>query len=271
MDCVKSAFGQYAQQFDSSFITCKSPDPNVPTTVLNRIRTARIVFSSEVEKGSKINSKTAKMLTGQDAIPNGEMCKEMGEAYTPQFTPILTENVLAEYDEPGEFSTARRSEVHTFETTFDNDNVKLDPPRVLPRDNELPERMKGWRHAWLMELIDGYIASTTEGLEPPEDIVSATMGYLTDGKVAARFVEEMLIKIAGGFVYTEDLKPAWNEFVGDDHRLHWNGCKAIKQVEKAMAVQEHVLYIEKTARTRTVGPEMKKRGIESYVLRKNSE
>ena len=131
--------------------------------------------------------------------------------------------------------------------------------------------MKVWRHAWLMELIDGYIASTTEGLEPPEDVVRATMGYLTDGKVAARFVEEMLIKIAGGFVYTEDLKPAWNEFVGDDHRLHWNGCKTIKQVEKAIAMQERVLYIEKTARTRLVGPDKKKSGIEGYVLRKNSE
>ncbi|MBF0461873.1 MAG: hypothetical protein HQL87_10795 [Magnetococcales bacterium] len=142
---------------------------------------ARLVVSSEVEEGAKLNETRVKELTGGDTITARFLHQEYFE-FIPVFKLWICGNhkpVIRGTD----LGIWRRIRLIPFTVTIPESEV--DPQLTNKLRQELPGIL-----SWA---IAGCIAWQREGLKPPRVVVEATAAYRSESDLIGQFLEECCV------------------------------------------------------------------------------
>jgi putative DNA primase/helicase len=180
-------------------------------TDLAALQGARLVSSTETERGRRWDESKIKSLTGGDRIAARYMRQDFFE-FTPQFKLIIAGNHkprLRSVDE----AIRRRMHLVPFVITIPKSE----------RDPELKAKLQKEWPAILRWAIDGCLQWQAQGLNPPAAVNDATAAYLSDENAVERWVESNCELVPGQFTSTRALYADWKEwaeaagtFVGSD-------------------------------------------------------
>nr|WP_240982881.1 phage/plasmid primase, P4 family [Streptomyces sp. S3(2020)] len=195
-DAVMAAFGDYAIEIDPAMLMESKHERHGAFKM--QLRGARLVFSSETEKGRKFAEATMKRLVGGDRIEANLMHRNP-ITFEPSHTLIMLTNHLPAVsgDDPAVW---RRILVVPFDVVI--------PPEE--RDGELPERLKGASDAVLAWLYEGWLSYQDQGLNPPEAVRARTEAYQADSDALGRFLTERTIESSHGVVKARELFTTWS-------------------------------------------------------------
>jgi len=169
MTAVRAATGDYCVTADlGTFLGRAATGGSGATPQLARLVGRRIVISSEVGFGAKLNESLVNQLTGGDAVTARGLYQSAFE-YVPTFTPILISTTYPEISDP-KGGLRRRVKVVPFMQA-----IPLDE-----QDTSLKDRMREPRQttAVLTWLIEGCIAWQRDGLNTPSEVQMATQEYM---------------------------------------------------------------------------------------------
>ncbi len=164
------------------------------TTELARLQGARLVVSTETEKGRQWAEARIKSITGGDPITARYM-RQDDFTYIPQFKLFITGNhmpVLSNVDE----AMRRRINMIPFTVTI--------PPSQ--RDPDLPERLRSEWGGILAWGIQGCLDWQKGGLRAPAAVLEATESYFADN---------------------DPFEAWWNEWCRLDNANAWEGTTAL--------------------------------------------
>lgn len=178
MHTIGSIMNDYSKNVDSSvFISSHFPQH---TTELAQMQGARLVDSSEIEKGKSWNGEVLKRLTGGDVISARYMRQDFFE-FKPQLSLFISGNNKPSFKGIGT-SIRERFLLVPFTQSFTGARSDPDLEKKL---------VKEWP-AILRWMIDGAIDWRAQGLNPPKVILDASADYLDEEDDISRFISTHL-------------------------------------------------------------------------------
>jgi P4 family phage/plasmid primase-like protien len=166
-------------------------------TELARLRGARLVLCTEIEKGRRWAEAKIKALTGGDRIPARFMRQDFFE-YTPQFKLFVIGNHRPYISSVNE---AIRRRLHLLPFT-----VTIPAAR---RDKKIQEKLLLEKDGILAWAFEGCLEWQIEGLNPPKCVVDATEEYFQEEDAVSQFLDEECEQISGAKVAIGDLFFRW--------------------------------------------------------------
>lgn len=190
--------GTYAQTLPVDTLMASSVDGRIPNDVA-RMAGRRFLVASETKAGKALDEQRLKQLTGGDTISARYMRAEWFE-FRPVGKIQLTTNHLPRMSDDS--ATWRRIHLITWPVAIPEEE----------RDGFLQERMLAEESAGILWwIVQGALAWSQEGLNPPLAVYEARESYQRDEDVVGQFVEECL----------DVVKPMIGA-VGRDTRTIWN-------------------------------------------------
>lgn len=191
MNFISKCFGTYHGTLPITFLTRKAANSNNATPELEMLVGKRIVEMNEPEKGEQIHVGMMKTVTaGNDTIYCRGLYKEPIQ-YIPQFQLILICNDMPSIPS-NDGGTWRRIRVTPWESKFiDHDDVIKNPMREFYKDDDIIEKMDGWRSAFMWLLIDRYYKQyKREGLKEPPKVKEQTNNYKKKNDTIIEFIDD---------------------------------------------------------------------------------
>jgi putative DNA primase/helicase len=176
LEVLQGLLGDYGVQADFATFVEKKGDG--PRNDVARLAGARMVRSSEVGEGKRLNESLVKSLTGQDTIAARFLYSEAFE-FQSTFKLWLAANhkpVIRGTDH----AIWRRVRLVPFTVTVPDD--KKDETLKNRLLTELPGILR-----WAVEGCAGWLES---GLRPPEVVLTATQAYRSESDVIGTFLDE---------------------------------------------------------------------------------
>jgi len=207
LNLVKEVLGTYAMHTPTETLLAKNRGGDIPTDVA-RLDGPRLVTASEVDRGRRLAESLVKELTGQDTVSARFLYGEYFD-FKPQFKLFLSTNnkpVIRGADN----AIWRRIKMIPFHVQF---GEGLD----LPKDEDLPDKLRGEAVGILAWLVRGCLAWQQEGLAPPEEVTEAIAAYRAEMDVLAEFMEDCCLVAPGLTVTAADIYAAysrWGEEAG---------------------------------------------------------
>jgi putative DNA primase/helicase len=177
LEVLASLFGDYGVQADFATFLDKGTDGG-PRNDVARLAGARMVRSSEVGEGKRLNEALVKSLTGTDTIAARFLYAESFE-FRATFKLWLAANhkpVIRGADH----AIWRRVRLIPFTVTIAD--AEKDPDLADKLRKELPGIL-----AWA---VAGCLLWRRDGLTPPPDVVAATAEYRSESDVLGAFLDE---------------------------------------------------------------------------------
>lgn len=205
IETIATLLGDYALEAD--FATFLEQQGNGPRNDIARLAGSRVVRSSELAEGKRLNESMIKALTGNARV-------------SARFL----------YAEPFEFEP-------TFKLWFDTNHkpvvrgtdyaiwrrLRLIPFEVTIPESERDESLK-WPHSRLRDelpgilnwAIEGCLLWRESGLQPPEKVLAATESYKTESDVLGAFLDECCELGAGFEAHAGDLYKTYKRWAEDN-------------------------------------------------------
>ncbi|AXH46906.1 DNA polymerase/primase [Mycobacterium phage Aminay] len=187
LDVLKQVLGDYAIVAPATFLLAGRDDKH--ETEIARLRGARLVICSEINRGSKFDEAKVKALTGGDPLTGRFMRQDFFD-FMPSHTLFLAGNHQPEVSAGGT-SFWRRLRLIPFTRTVPEDRRVEGLAELLVR-NEGP--------AILSWIVDGAVEAAGVGLVDPPSVLAATQEYAAQEDSIGRFVEECCEVGGGSFV-----------------------------------------------------------------------
>lgn len=175
-DAIAAAFGDYAIEVDPALLMESKHERHGAFKM--RLRSARLAFCSETEKGRRFAEATMKRLVGGDEIEANLMHKNP-ITFAPSHTLIMLTNHLPAVsgDDPAVW---RRILVVPFDVVIPEEE----------RDGDLPGRLKDAAGSVLTWVYKGWLDYQEQGLNPPEVVRARTHEYQLASDVLGRFLQD---------------------------------------------------------------------------------
>lgn len=183
-DAVLHAFGDYAIEVDPALLMESKHERH--GTFKMRLRGARLVFSSETEKGRRFAEATMKRLVGGDPIEANYMHRDP-ITFDPTHAMLMLTNHLPDVsgDDPAVWARLR---VVPFDVVFPEEK----------QDKDLPQKLRDAAPQVIAWAIEGWREYQKIGLAEPEAVKARTKAYHDDSDSVGRFMEEMTKKVDTG-------------------------------------------------------------------------
>lgn len=183
---LQRALGSYAQTGAADTFTSvdgqRAQQAGGPREDLVRLRTARLLFISEIEENSQLKENMVKSLTGNEPIiARGQHAKHSVE-FQPAFVPFMLTNhrPIVKGTDNGIW---RRLLLVPFERNFETDpTVQRDEHRASKLATETPGILR-----WV---VQGAINYQAHGLVIPERVKDASDEYRSDMDVLREWIDE---------------------------------------------------------------------------------
>jgi putative DNA primase/helicase len=161
-----------------------SADPDIQD-----LKDKRVVVASETEEGDRFAASKIKWLTGGDQLNARGLYQKDTIRFSPTHSIILMTN-----DKPAvagdDYAFWKRVHLIPFKLSY----VTKDPEELESferiADPELDEKLKEEASGILAWLVRGCLAYQKEGLNPPVDVIKATLEYQEDQDILGQFIKE---------------------------------------------------------------------------------
>lgn len=201
LEVLQALMGDYGVQADFATFVEKKGDG--PRNDVARLAGARMVRSSEVGEGKRLNESLVKSLTGQDTIAARFLYSEAFE-FRPAFKLWLAANhkpVIRGTDN----AIWRRVRLIPFSVTITD----------AEKDETLKDRLLLELPGILRWAVEGCAQWLETGLRPPEIVMAATAAYRTESDVLGSFLDDCCEVGKGLEVSSADLYAAYRKWAKD--------------------------------------------------------
>jgi putative DNA primase/helicase len=164
---------------------------NHPTQVA-RLFGRRLVVCTETGSGARLDEVLVKELTGGDPVTARRMREDPWQ-FVPAFKPVLVTNHKPEVRDTDD-GIWRRCRLIPFEVRF------WDPARgeagapELKADKTLPQKLRAEYPGILSWLLKGCLDWQRDGLQTPQEVLTATGAYRGEQDVMGQFLAECCVK-----------------------------------------------------------------------------
>jgi putative DNA primase/helicase len=233
METVGNILGAYARTVQPQTLSRRSNDGSVASPDTARLKGARLVKTSELERRMALNTALIKQLTGGDTY-TARFLHENPVEFLPQFKIFMNTNHLPHAED---------------DTVFTSGRIKLVP---FDRHFEAEEQDKGLKKLFsqgkhksgiLNWLLHGYQLLQAEGLEASPRMMAALAAYRKRAcKIAFNagvFINEILIPAEGQRVKTSVLYDIFALLARDNGWELMSRPAFIAKLEECVTVKRH--------------------------------
>ena len=198
----------------------KAPSADGPTESVARLKGARFVGISEMERQLKLNASLVKQLTG-NAIITARFLHENSFEFHFEGKIFIDTNYLPDATDP---------------TLFDSGRVKVIPFMRHFEDHEQDKGLKTKldepqeRSAVLNWCLEGYRLFRKEGLESPEAVVKATEQYKEESDAVLLFASQALKRSKGSELRKTAVYRAYRDWCAENGMK----CESVKSFGKSL-------------------------------------
>jgi putative DNA primase/helicase len=218
LEVLQALLGEYGVQADFATFVEKKGDG--PRNDVARLAGTRMVRSSEIGEGKRLNESLVKSLTGQDTIAARFLYSEAFE-FTPTFKLWLAANhkpVIRGTDH----AIWRRVRLIPFTVTIPDDK----------KDETLKDKLLVELPGILRWAVDGCQQWLENGLNPPDVVTVATKAYREESDILGSFLEECC-EIGGGLeVSATELYTAYRRWAHDNGQFELSHTAFGRQIEE---------------------------------------
>lgn len=208
------------------------------TADLVKLVGARLVRTSEPEKGSKLAEALIKLITGNEPIPVREPYAKHGFDLDPAFKMTISGN--------------HRPQINGTDDGIWRRVVLVPWDVQIPdaeKDRKLLDKLRGEGSGILNRLIEGMIDWRVKGLIEPPSVLQATARYRDDSDPLGRFLGLCVAKVPGGRVQSSKLYAlfiAWTTAAGERpwSQMGFSSAMLDRGFEKKQSNTIHWLDIE---------------------------
>lgn len=178
LDILSMILGSYAMGIQASTIMARQNNNNGHNEDVARLKSARVVITSEPNENARIDEGLVKQLTGDTRVTASFKGGRVFD-YQPTYKIWLATNhkLIVRGTDDGIW---RRLPLIPFTVQIPKDKV----------DKNLTEKLKRELPAILNWAIEGCLLWQKEGLEPPESVQKATVEYRNEMDTMGAFVDE---------------------------------------------------------------------------------
>jgi putative DNA primase/helicase len=201
VETISALMGPYANtaNFQTFLIRAK----NAHTEDLARLKDARMVTASEIDKGGKLSESIIKSITGGEKVAARFMRKNSFE-YKPKYKLFLSFNVKPQISGT-DHGTWRRIHLIPF-------NVQIPKEK---RDDDLDQKLLTELSGILNWAIEGCLQWQMIKLAPPEKVRKAVERYRYSQDIVTYFLNEMVVEKENSRIVKDDLYQAFVTFCND--------------------------------------------------------
>ncbi len=161
-----------------------------PVSDIMALKGKRITWGSETDEGRKLNAGKVKWLVGGDTLCGREPYGKREITFKPTHTLFLLTNHRPRIDS-NDYALWKRIHLVEFSLSFIDDPKE---PNERKRDSDLPKTLKLEVSGILAWLIRGCLEWQKQGLNPPENIKSATQNYQNNEDDIKPYIDECCYK-----------------------------------------------------------------------------
>lgn len=176
INTIATLLGDYAQQTPTQTLMAKKQD-GIGNDIA-RLKGARLVSAAESESGRFLAEATIKQMTGGDKIVGRFLHGEFFE-FEPKFKIFLSTNHKPNI-RGTDHGIWRRIRLIPFAVTIPE----------AEKDENLMDKLKAELPGILNWAIEGCLKWQREGLQPPEEVATATLEYRAEMDILAQFLQE---------------------------------------------------------------------------------
>jgi putative DNA primase/helicase len=218
LEVLQALLGDYGVQADFATFVEKKGDG--PRNDVARLAGARMVRSSEIGEGKRLNESLVKSLTGQDTIAARYLYSEAFE-FKPTFKLWLAAN----------HKPVIRGTDHAIWR-----RVRLIPFTVTIRDDEKDETLKDRLLTELPGILQWAVAGCQQwlesGLRPPDVVMAATQAYQSESDILGAFLDECCELGTGLEVAAGDLYAAYRKWAKDNGEFELSQTAFGRRIEE---------------------------------------
>ena len=180
-EAVKATLGDYVKTVDFEVFMQKKRDPQAAQPAFARLLGSRMLFSSEIEEGSKMAEGLFKRFTGRDTINTRHLYGRQFE-FMPQFTPWLMTNHCPKIKSD---SVAVWKRVLRVPFSYTVPDEKIDPSLkdLLMDTGKAGPAILAW-------IVEGNFLWRKEGIKIPKAVQESTDEYKESQKPLKEFFED---------------------------------------------------------------------------------
>lgn len=195
VEAIAGVMGDFARTAEpSTFLAQRSEKVR---TDLARLAGVRLVSTSELNVGERLDASLVKRMTGGERIVARDLYMPEFEYY-PQFTPIMSTNALPIVD-GGDSALVRRLLIVPFDTVISESEV----------DPRLPSKLAKERAGILNRLLEGLRDYRRMGLAVPPAVRDASKAFAEKSDLIATFIADCLVRDEAGEVQPTPLYDAY--------------------------------------------------------------
>ena len=203
LNTICYVFGEYAVTARPDVFTAKKFD-GIPNEVA-RLANTRLVTTSELPDGARLNAALIKQLTGGDTVSARFLYQEYFD-FQSQFLPIMATNYEPIID-GSDMALMRRLLLVPFRVT-------IEPGKQI---KDLTERLKAEAPGILAWLVRGYREWQERGdLEPPPEVQAATKKYASESDQIGMFIEQCCDLVANVQLLAQELYSAYQSWAFEE-------------------------------------------------------
>jgi putative DNA primase/helicase len=213
IETFASVLGGYAGPVEAEIVLKQKMTRNSggPTSDIMALRGKRLVWSSEIEEGRRLDAAKVKWLTGNDSLTGRPMYGKNQIDFRPTHKLILLTNHKP-HSSSDDLALWERIHLIEFPLSF-VDNPKAKNERKA--DKNLLEKLKAERPGILAWLVRGCLGWQKEELNPPETVLLATNNYRDEENKISQFINEQCVQSPDEKVTAGDLYRVYGWWAND--------------------------------------------------------
>src|SRR5262249_52079592 len=201
-NALKEVWGDYALQTPAETLIAKQGS-SIRNDIA-RLQPARLVITSEMERGEQFAEAVIKQMTGQDTITSRHLYREFFE-YSPKFKICVAVN-----HKP----IIRGRDIAIWRRIYTIPFTVLIP--AAERDRDLPNKLRQEFPGILAWALRGCLEWQRHGLNPPREVVFATHRYRSEMEAISRFIADRCITGDAFSVNASQLYQAYGQWCGEE-------------------------------------------------------
>lgn len=220
LSVLQYVLGTYVKAMNASAIVKKNINSSSANTDLARLQSARLVISSEVNEGDRLDEALIKQITGGDPLVARFLFGHEFE-YKPAFKIWMATNHV-----PKIFGTDegiwRRMLIIPFDHTVTQENV----------DKNLENKLKAESMGILNWAVEGSMMWQSEGLGEPQAVVDATSANRKEMDVVQMFIDDKCTTATGYQVKASSLFERYRQWAKETNNYEMSNVKFGVEVSK---------------------------------------
>ncbi len=197
---IEAALGSYAVKLPTTLITETGKDSGKATPVLIHSRGAKVAFLQEPDRDQKIKSGPVKEITGHDTMYVRELFQKGGKIVEMEITivPFLITNKIPNIPDCQQ-AIWERTNVTEFTSRWDK-NAPADPTEqyiqgLFPMDRFFDRQIPRMAPAFLWIMAQKYEEYYRDGLQPPEEVLTATEAFRVSNNKFIHFTRDCIVQV----------------------------------------------------------------------------